>query len=334
MSNSVRLGFVGLGTMGCDLLKEAAQNSKAKIIALCDIDAGALTRAEEIIGQPVTCFSDYVEMFRKEPLDGVIIAVPQDLHAVISIASLEAKYTTFCEKPMALTTAQCKQVIETSKRIGKGIMIGQVLRYIGPYRYVLELATSGELGEAVAMRTIRTMGKWGSWSRPWRLKRATCGGLLLEVNVHEIDLMLRILGEAASVSAVGKNFINDEVDYEDFVNAQIHFKNGGIGTITSGCCDALGRNSGEIYLTGGTIYYDSLSQAVYVGREGQERQVIPYAEIYPAGESGVAREVREFIEVCLGEGPITIPGEDGLRAVEIGEAAYQSIAIGAPVFLS
>lgn len=204
-------------------------------------------------------------------------------------------------------------------------MIGQVLRYINVYRYILEEIATGTYGKPFAMRTIRTMGRWGSWSKPWRLRHATCGGLLLEVNVHEIDLMLRILGEATSVTAFGSRFVNDEVDYEDFVTAQITFAEGKLGSITSGSSDFLGKNAGEVFLKKGTIYFDSVTQQLHIRRDGEDRRTLPYGGIHPDWETGTYREMREFIEACLGEHPVTIPGEEAIRAVEIGEAAYLSI---------
>jgi UDP-N-acetylglucosamine 3-dehydrogenase len=330
-----RLAFIGLGPMGKDLLTQAHQNPKAEVAALCDIDPEALAKASEIAGPGPVAYADYAELLAQEALDGVVVAVPQYLHARVSIDALNAGFHTFCEKPMGMNVAECESMIATAKRNAKGLMIGQVLRYIGVYRYMLELARSGELGKPFGVRVIRTMGKWGSpWTRPWRYKRETSGGLLLEVNVHEIDLMRCILGEAASVTAIGNRFINDEIDYEDLITATISFAQGGIGSLTVASCDFLGRYSGEVYLEQGSIYFDSVTQEVRIQRGGEETQVLPYAEVHPEWENGVYREMREFVEACLGEHPVTIPGEEGLRNVAIAEACYDSMKAGRSVSLT
>jgi predicted dehydrogenase len=265
-------------------------------------------------------------MLARERIDGVVVAVPQYLHAQVSIDALDAGCHTFCEKPMALTVAHCDTMLAASRRSGKALMIGQVLQYIGPYRYVLERVRSGEFGRAVAMRTIRTQGPhWGSWGRPWRCRYEQCGGLLPEVSVHEIDLMLRIMGTPVRVSAAGSRYVNREVDYEDFVTAHVTFANGGTGTLTSGCCDYLGKHSAEIYLEKGTIYYDSITQQVLVAGEDTPRETLDYNAIHPEWESGTYREMREFIETCQGLHPATIPGEEGLRALEVAQACYISL---------
>lgn len=334
MESKARLAFIGLGTMGSDLLKETVKNPKAEVTALCDSDPEALDKAVEIAGSDATRYADYRALLEAEQLDGVVVAVPQHLHARISIDSLEAGFTTFCEKPMGLNVTQCREMIAVAKRTGKGLMIGQVLRYIGPYRYVIETARSGELGKPFAVRIVRTGGnKWGGWDRPWRRTFDTSGGLLLEINVHEIDFARCILGEAAAATATGRHFINDENDYDDFIMAQIEFAGGGIGSLTATNCDFLGRYTAEVLLEHGAIYFDSATQRVDLCKEGGEKQEIPYDDIHPEWENGVYREMREFAEACLGEHPITIPGEEGLRNVEIAEACYASIREGRPVAL-
>ena len=320
-----RLGFIGLGTMGQDLLREAVKNPRIDITAVCDIDKAVVQKTAEILGKEVTSYFDYTDLLEAGGFDGVIITVPQFAHLEVSVAALEAGYPTFCEKPMALSVRECEQMVHTANRTGTGLMIGQVLRYIVPYRYILELIASGELGKPVAMRTIRTMGPWAEpWIQPWRMNRAQSGGLLLEVNVHEIDLMLCIMGEAASVTALAGPLVDDTVDYEDSVAGIVRFQNGAVGSVMSAGCDFIGKNSGEIYLEKGTIYYESMTGQLHIGRAGQDKEVLAYGDIDTDREGGVYRELREFAEACLGERPITIPGEDGLRAVEVAEAMYAS----------
>jgi predicted dehydrogenase len=145
--------------------------------------------------------------------------------------------------------------------------------------------------------------------------------------------MLQIMGPAASVSAIGRHFINDEIDYEDFIAANLTFVNGGLGSVTSVQCDCIGKNNAEIYFEKGTIYYDSAGQNLHIARDGREKETLPYSEIHPEWESGTYREIREFVETCLGEHPVTIAGEDGMKAVEVGQAAYISAREGRTVWL-
>jgi len=319
--------------MGCDLLREACRNPEIEVAALCDIDPRALEKATEICAGSPASYDDYHDLIAHEKPDGMVVAVPQHLHAAISIESLEAGVHVFCEKPMGLNVGECRAMIAAAGRSGKALMIGQVLRYIGVYRHVLETIRSGALGAPFGVRIIRTMGRWGGWGRPWRLKRETSGGLLMEINAHEIDFMRCILGEAVCVSAMGDRFCNGENDYEDLIFAHIAFAGGGMGSLATAACDHLGRYTGEVFCEKGTLYYDSVAKTIHVQREGADREVVAYDDVHPEWENGVYREMREFAETCLGRHPATISGEDGLRNVEIAEACYRSIREGRPVSL-
>jgi len=326
MNGKARLAFVGLGTMGRDLLKESLRNPQVDVVGLCDGDVSAVDEAVALCGDSApAAYDDFDALLKGAEPDGVVVATPQQHHAALTIAALEAGCHVFCEKPMAMDVRECDAMIAAAERTGKGLMIGQVLRYIDVYRYVLERAQSGEFGRALAVRIIRSGGRWGGWSRPWRTQKATCGGLLYEINVHEIDFMCEILGQPTTVTALGKRFVNDEVDYEDFVTAQIAFADGGLGSLTASSCDHIGRYTGEVFLEKGTIYYDSVTSTCDVRKEDEVKEKLRYEDIGRDWESGVYREMREFVEACLGEHRITIPGEDGRRAVEVAQAGCLSI---------
>lgn len=327
MNNKTRVAFIGLGIMGRDLLAEMIKNPAAEVVALCDVDPLALDKAAAVYPKAPVLYTDADDLLTEIRPDAVVVAVPQHLHALLTIGSLRAGCHVFCEKPMALTVDDCEAMIQAAKDENRILMIGQVLQYIAPFRFLLEEIRSGKYGEPVAMRNMRSQGpKWDlTWKRPWRCRYDECGGLLPEVNVHELDLMCRILGHPISVTATGKRYINQEVDYEDFMSLQIHFAEGQIGILTSSCCDYLGKNCGEIFCENGTLYFDSMTCQIHIADAEGHRETYPYAELYPDGENALYREQREFIEACQGTGPVTIPGEEGMRALEIAEAAYISL---------
>ena len=327
MNTKTRVAFIGLGIMGRDLLSQMIKNPAAEVVALCDLDPLALDKASAVYPEAPVLYEDASDMLTEIRPDAVVVAVPQHLHALVTIGCLHAGSHVFCEKPMALSVDDCETMIATAQQEKRVLMIGQVLQYINQYRFLLERVRSGVYGKPVAMRNMRSQApKWDeTWGRPWRCRFDECGGLLPEVNVHEIDLMCRILGEPISVTATGMHSINQEVDYEDFMTLQIHFAEGGIGVLTSTCCDYLGKNCGEIFCEKATLYFDSLTSQILIADAEGTREVHNYSEIHPEWENALYREQREFIEACQGTGPVTIPGQEGMRALEIAQAAYVSL---------
>lgn len=334
MMKFVSIAVVGCGPMGREHLRAILGAGGAEVQALCDLREDAMDAAVEIIKQPtVRRFTNYYQMLSEVQCDGVVVAVPQNLHEEYSVAALEAGCAVFCEKPMALTVDGCRRMITTAERVRQPLMIGQVLRYLPPYRHLLELVGSGALGKARAVRIIRSMGHWRPEHNPWRCTRAEAGGLLYEVNIHEIDFMLCLLGRARRVSAQGGRLINLRVEYEDHMSVGIEFDDGAVGHVTSSICDFWGRNAGEIFCERGTIYYDSLTCDVRIGRPDGSMETVAFSDIGRDWEPGVQREIREFVEACRGDAGVTIPGIEGLRAVAVCQAAYESVALAKPVDL-
>lgn len=325
------IGLIGAGNMGKSLAGGVAASDLARIAAVSDPAEGAAqATAEEIAdGEEIDAYTDIDEMLAREDIGATLVAAPNFLHPELVIKSAEAGKHVFCEKPMALNVADARSMIEACETAGVKLMIGQVLRYGGPFVWMLDLIASGELGEPFGMQVTRIGGGWAEGSKyhaPWRLKRETCGGPLFEINAHEIDFMRQVLGEAATVYASMDNYVNPSVDYEDFVQMVINFEGGGRGSLLAGHSARLGRNDGKIFLTEGTIYYDnSISEVTWLAAGG-EVQKISYEETREGYEPGVQREIREFVEAVLHDGEVTIPGIEGLRNTEIAQAAGISAA--------
>lgn len=322
------VGLIGGGKMGRSLARGVAAADAARVVAVCDPAEGvAKAAAEEIGGGEVAAYTDLGEMLARDDIGAVIVAVPNYLHAEVSMRAAEAGKHVFCEKPMALTVADARAMIEACESAGVKLMIGQVLRYMPPHVWVLDLIRSGDLGKPFGMQVTRIGGGWsGRFVAPWRLERETSGGPLFEINAHEIDLMRQVLGEAKTVYASMDNYVTPEVDYEDFVHLVINFQAGGRGALLAGHAAKLGAYDGKIFLTRGTIMFSHQLRQIRWVAEGEEPRTTGYDEAAEGYEPGVQREVREFVEAVLDGTEVTIPGIDGLRNTEIAQAAGISAA--------
>jgi len=148
-----------------------------------------------------------------------------------------------------------------------------------------------------------------------------------EIAAHEIDFMRQILGEAESVYASMDNYVNPDLDYEDFAYVLIDFRGGSRACLLSGHAGFVETYDGKIYCTEGTIFFDNKAGRVTYQRKGDEQATaLTYAETGEGYEPGVQREVREFVEAVLDDTEPTIPGIEGLRNTEIAQAAHISAA--------
>ena len=325
------IGLIGAGNMGKALARGVAACDLGRIVAISDPVEGAAEAAAEEIGdgEKIDAYTDLDEMLAREDIGATLVSAPNFLHAELTIRSAEAGKHVFCEKPMALNVAEARSMIEACESAGVKLMIGQVLRYNGPYVWMLDLIASGDLGEPFGVQISRIGGGWSEGSKyhaPWRMKKETCGGPLFEISAHEIDFMRQVLGEASTVYASMDNYVTPEVDYEDFVQMIVNFEGGGRGALLAGHSAKLGKSDGKIFLTEGTIYYDNSTSEVTWLAAGGEVQKISFDETREGYESGVNREIREFIEAVIDDTEVAIPGLEGLRNTEIAQAAGISAA--------
>ncbi len=329
MMDDLLIGLIGAGNMGKSLARGVAACEDARIVAVADPAEGAAEAAAAELADEgeIDAYTDVRAMLERDDIAAVLVAVPNFLHAEVTCQAAEAGKHVFCEKPMALNVADARAMIEACEAAGVKLMIGQVLRYIAPYVWILDLVRSGELGEPFGMQVTRIGGGWGGqFGQSWRMRKETSGGPLFEISAHEIDFMRQILGEAQTVYASMDNYVNPELDYEDFVHMVINFQQGGRGALLAGHAAKLGSYDGKIFCTNGTVFFDNKTgQVTYKIGDG-EAQTISYAETGEGYERGVDREIREFIEAVLYDTEVTIPGIEGLRNIEIAQAAQISAA--------
>lgn len=330
--DKVRLALIGSGPMGRDLLKNAVSLEQVQFVGAADPNQEAAEKAVAEAGSG-QAFSDGAALLETLRPDAVIVASPPFLHRAHTELALAAGAHVFCEKPMATNVADCDAMLAAAKAAGRQLMIGQVLRYLSPARMVIELVKSGELGEPRGVAITRIGGGYGgAAATSWRFSHEQSGGILLEINAHEIDFMRCLCGEVDTVFCSASEFGPSPLATPDNIYLTMCFRNGAAGTLHSSMASYLGEGSGKIQCTQGTIFYGrgAGDRAFIVGKPGAEPQYLEMKD----EEGGVHREVREFIEALVAGTPVTIPGEEGRNNVAVAEAAYRSAATGEVVKVS
>jgi predicted dehydrogenase len=326
----IGIGLIGCGSMGMGLGRALKSLEMARISAVCDENPDALLKASEEFGAKP--YRSYEDLLGDGSVDACVVATPQFAHERICVAAANAGKHAFCEKPMALNVGECDRMIEAFKRSGKKLMIGQVLRFYPAFSKIKELVESGLVGKPFAISVTRIGGGWGEWARGWRGKMELCGGLLMEINSHEIDFMCWICGEPKTVYARMGRFVQKGQDYPDTCFVTISFEEGAFGFLHSSNASAIGDLSGKIQGEEGTIFWQdgfSPNGTIRYARISGESGTIRIGEI--GGEDPVRKELRLFLESIIEDKPSPIPGEEGRRAVAVAQAAYISNEEGRPV---
>jgi predicted dehydrogenase len=327
----LRAGLIGCGTMGASHARQMAALADLRLAAACDLDedrARAVAQAtQDATGSSVDVCTDVAALLARPDIPAVIVATPNFTHKEIVLQALAAGKDVFCEKPMALSVADCDAMIAAAREAGRKLMVGQVLRLITVFAEARRLVGEGLIGTPQVMRLLRAGARGarpGAGARAsWRRQRAFTGGLLFEVSVHEFDFMRAVMGEAAEVSATVANFFHPEQDYEDHAVVTVRFRNGGVAVLEASQAHAIGATEGLITGERGSIAYNWGQNTLVYRLAGQDGGPVHVPVERDAGRS-VQSELASFARwVLYGEPPI-VTAEDGRRAVQLAEAAYRS----------
>ncbi len=325
------IAVVGCGSFGAHLAELIATLPQFQIVGLCDPETSrlkALARSLDVPGASTLqeCLSD------SKP-QAVLLTAPNHLHHTLALESAEAGKHIFCEKPMALNVEECHDMIEAAERAGVKLMVGHKRRLRPQYQKMAEVVRSRRLGRALAVNINGFYHRdwWGWW-----LNREQGGGLLHASGVHDIDFLRYICGEAGSVFARSPVKTDHRSDYEDSISLMIHFESGVVGTLQ--VCPFSGvrtfREAFGVHIVlerGGVLYNPSDLSVSIQGWEGQEERLEFDNE---AGfRQAYTSELTSFAAWVLEDRKPILTGWDGLRCVEIMEAAYLSARCGREVQL-
>jgi predicted dehydrogenase len=143
---------------------------------------------------------DWRSVLADPEIDIVDICLPTDMHLEVVLAAFAAGKHVLSEKPMALTSAQCDQILAAAKASDHVYMVAQVLRFMYPYRYAADFVTrhSREKIKHCTLRRSTGYPQWGGWLT----QEEKSGGAILDLLSHDIDLALSIFGAPRSLSAM------------------------------------------------------------------------------------------------------------------------------------
>ena len=255
-ASDIRVGVIGYGgafNMGRGHLKEMEQAGMTPV-AVCEVDAERLKVAETDF-PGIQTYSTVAEMLRRSDVNLVTIITPHNTHAKLALQCLKAGRHVVCEKPLAITTAECDAMIAASKKSGVVLSTyhnrhwdGWILRAV---EQIKEKKVIGDIYRVDARMGARALP--GDW---WRTSRTISGGILYDWGVHLLEYGLQLIdSEITEVSGFSKTgYWAPKTKWkkdtnEDEAEAVVRFRNGSWLTLNITSLDSNAK-PGFLEITG------------------------------------------------------------------------------------
>jgi predicted dehydrogenase len=259
--------------------------------------------------------SDWRELVNDSKLDAVDICLPTDLHVSIATAAMGAGKDVLCEKPLALTAADCDAMIAEAKRHERVLMAGQVLRFWPEYMYLERFVKSREYGAILSATFVRRCGL-PDWSR-WLPDENRSGGAVLDLLVHDIDQALWLFGTPERVAAKSLGAV-------DTIAASLIYPRGPEVRIQGGWFAAGSALSMTFQVRAERAELELTPDGLYLSDQAGERKQIEVTD----GDA-YETELVYFVECCRTRSqPERCMPEDSARAVKLALLLKQSREAG------
>ncbi|WP_051621001.1 Gfo/Idh/MocA family protein [Paenibacillus sp. UNC451MF] len=266
-------------------------------------------------------YTDVTQVWSDRNIDAVYIATPVMMHAVHAIEAAKSGKHVLCEKPMALNAIQGEQMVAACREQGVKLGIAYYRRYYPKIQKMKELIEAGAIGQPVYARA-QFSGKTNhaETARAWLLRpEISGGGPLMDVGTHVIDLLCFCLGQPQQVTAMTGNLLHN-IEVEDTASVLIRFASGCQASVHASFSTSVG-NQLELFGTGGKLIMKSVEDAEleWVNDRGEVQQFC-----MPKHENMNVPMIESFIEDILGVGRYLCPGDQGIIASKVTDAAYLS----------
>lgn len=311
---NARFGVVGVGFWGRNHARAISELKNAVLVAVCDKDSARARSVGEKFG--VDWCTEDQELLRRKDVDAVSICTPTITHNEVALKAIDAEKHVMVEKPIADTVEEAKGILRAAETRGVHVMTGFIERFNPGIQRMKALIDDGSLGEIVSA-FARRVGRW-----PERIGDV---GVVKDAAIHDIDIMRFMFNsEPTSVYARAGRLVHRLEDYAQII---LSFKDNQTAFVEANWLTP--HKIRELTVTGSDAIatVDYITQKILI--EDADKQVSPtYSWKEP-----LSLELEHFAESVIRDMNPQVTGLDGLRALEIAEAALKSARIGESVKL-
>jgi predicted dehydrogenase len=320
----LRVGILGCGAVAGFHAGRLATLDEVRIVGLVDPNPQSIERLRQRVSlDGVPAFAEPAELYKAAEVDAVVIATPHTLHHPMIMRALERGLHVLCEKPLACTPEEARDIAGAAAASGLTVTIGYQRHFDPGYLYMRDVIERGDLGELRAV-SITCGQHWDEWTRSgWRqVPELSGGGMLMDTGSHMVDLLCWLVGRPfVHVRALVENR-GRPVDID--TTAMVAFE-GGVQAQLMVLGDMPFAWLESVVVTGtkAALRYENDPQHPW--RPGQVARLSEETETRPLNlRTGNDDVVTSWLAAIRGRGENPIPPAAGIRVAELTRAIVEA----------
>ena len=343
MMEKIRVGIVGTGFMAVAHIRAYQQVDGVEIAALCNpsgrhldgdfSDVHGNVGSDEPVNVDMTHIAAYRsldELLADDSIDLIDLTTPTFLHREQSLAALDSGKHVLCEKPLARTGEEAREIATAAQNAKGFFMPAMCLRFWPEWVWVKEAIDDGRYGRVLSAR-FRRVAEAPAWGQSTFLDGKKSGGALLDLHIHDADFVRFCFGRPKSIYAQGHSKVSGEIDH---VLAQYEVDCGAAVSAEGSWAMAEGFGFSMEYTVNferATADFDNTREKDCLKLFEKDKEPETLKLNAPDGYAG---QIAYFAN-CISQGnaPSTVTAADGVGSVELCEAAGRSIETGEIVTL-
>src|SRR5215831_2811734 len=328
----LKVGVIGLGRLGSVYVRDLATRiPETIVVAVADTNRALADQIAAEFDVP-RAYDSAHDLIADGNVDAVVVVTPTDTHREIVVAAAQSRKPTFCEKPPAISLAECTAMVEAVNKSGTFFQMGFMRRFDPGYAAAKEKIKQGAIGRPVVFK---------STSRdPFRpsleyANPVSSGGILVDMGIHDFDLARWFMGEVETVSAVGGVLAYPEmasIGDNDNAIATLTFADGRLGVIDLTRNGVYGYDiSTELLGDGGTVRVGYLRETPIftMTKNSIAHDTVPY--FMERFERAYTLQLQNFAQNVLQDRTPPVGIIDGVEALRVALAATSACRTGQPV---
>jgi len=318
------------GLIGCGDIAQKRVAPALRDLPNCELLAIARSRSDLAESFAVRFgvrkwYPTWQELLDDGEIDSVYVATPVHLHEAQTIAAAEAGKHVLCEKPMAMTVKECREMIAACRANDVKLGVAYYRRFYPVIERIKSVIASGEIGEPVLaqMNAFEMFDPLPTHPRRWLIERGMAGGgPMFDFGCHRIEALLNIFGAIERVRSIVSNVVFDR-EVEDTATALFQFESRTCAVLCVTHAAREPRDTLEIFGTQGSIEVPVLNAGEVRVKSGDADRF----ESHPPSSNFHRPLIEDFVEAVFTDREPRVNGETGRRVAEVEEEIY-SLGIG------